>query len=340
MKSSEVGGTQYDSPSEHSEGVVGVNYDAVDVPDWFIEPGEEHGYRPWQHTPLRPYDASMSPHQQALYAAFERLATAPIPPDMSPAVAHLIHLDFLTGSARRQTECQSNFEAWRTHHPDEYAAITQDEGLRWLLGEALTGHANPASLLRLLEHAPSLPSLDLQVLTTPFGYRRHNIPAMRAELAETVHSIGGELFESPVATHEPMIAVHRLDQHGSDQDELGVIVTQKQLVGAYTYGPNKENDIFIMERQAYVMLTDSKSGFSEDIAKLLRTVSGKDPRFKKIKDYVSDRITKREGLIPTSTMVYAYREVKKQESQPGVYSAEIQEARREAAMAQIALSNE
>jgi hypothetical protein len=338
MKSYELGGTQ-DQPSLAGfERPLDIDYDVVDLPDWFKEPGEEYGYRPWQHTPLRPYDEPVRAHQRALYAAFERLATEPVPPDTHPGIARLVHLDFMTGNARRQTECQANFETWRVEHANEHEKLGHDDELKWLLGEAKAGHASPASLLRLLEHAPSLPSLDLQVLTTPFGYRRHNVPAMRAELKDDVEAIGGELYDVPIATHAPRVAVHRLDRDApEDKSELGLMATQKHLIGSYSCGADGKDDIYIMQRDAYVVRADADSGFSGEIIKLLRTVPDKDPRFKQIQDYVGQRIEKSQGIIPTSTMVYAFRKVERPAAERAEYMHEIEEARREAAMAKLAI---
>ena len=339
MKSHESGGTRPHPSPEPLERPVEFDYDVIDLPKWFKEPGEEYGYRPWQHTPLRPYDEPVREHQRALYTAFEKLATKPVPPDTHPGIARLVHLDFMTGNARRQTECQANFETWREEHPDEYEKLENDDEFRWLLGEAKAGHANPATLLRLLEHAPSLPSLDLQVLTTPFGYRRHNIPAMKAELKDNIESIGGELYEAPITAHAPRVAVHRLDRDGSRDSELGLIVTQKQFVGEYNCNPESNDIVKIMQRDAYVVRADSNSGFSKEMIKVLRTVPDKDARFKQVQDYVAGRIEKRQGVIPTSTMVYAFRTVERPEIKRVDYIEEIHEARRQAALAKLAVDN-
>lgn len=338
MTSHELGGTQSDSPLEQNEGLIHVDddYDNVDLPEWFVEPGSEHGYRPWQHTPLTPYDEPVKQHQLALYNAFQRLALQPIPPDTDEGIAHLVHLDFMAGNAHRQAQSQSNFEHWKQNYPEEYEAVHANDELFWLLGEAKTGHANPASLLKILAAAPSLRSLDLQVLTTPFGYRRHNLPAMRAELVETVESIGGELLDAPLKTHVPKIAVHVLTDHEErDCGERGLIVTQKQLIGGYMHDEGAD-PIFIMERQAYVVRTDEASGFSNQILELLRTTPAKDPSFAKVREYVMDRIETNTGVIPTSTMVYAYRMHEDKKSEPAHIPA-IVDARREAALGQAAI---
>ena len=315
------------------QGAVEVNYDSVDMPSWFKEPGEEYGYRPWQHTPLKPYNDPVRSHQQALYKAFERLATEPIPPDTHPRIAHLVHIDFMSGNVRRQAHSQANYEGWRASHPHEYEALKADDELEWLLGEAKMGHANPASLLKLLAAAPSLPSLDLQVLTTPFGYRRHNMPAMERELIDCVKSVGGVIFDEPALTHEPKIAVHDL---GDGSGDRGLIITQKYMIGGYTADPFDNDLIYIMERQAYVMHASKQTGFPDHIMKLLNTVSTKDERFREVADFIAERIASNEAVIPTSTMVYAHRNIPEQEKPQVEYSPALAEARREARDAELA----
>ena len=305
MKTREPGGIHPSTPFELRKGLVQVDYDTVPLPEWFKEPGEEYGYRPWQHTPLRPYDDPVRAHQQELYKAFERLATEPIPPGLDARIAHLVYVDFMSNNSQRQVESQANYEGWRLDHPEEYDALKANPEMKWLLAEAKDGHANPASLLRLLAAAPSLPSLDLQVLTTPFGYRRHNVPSMKSELRENLESIGGIIFDEPEPFHQTKIGVHH---HEGDATSRGLIVTQKNMVGAYSHEPTDSDLIYVIEEQGYVIHASTENGFSKRIMKLLSTVSHKDEQFQEVVAFVDEYIAA-HTVIPTATTVYAYRDI-------------------------------
>ena len=279
----------------------------VDAPAWFREPGAELGYRPWQHTPLRPYSGHVIPHQKGLYDAFEALTDSPQPPTLDEGITRLVHMDFMMGNARRQTECAANFGAWIASHSDEYDAIEADPEQRWLLHEAMTGHAHPAGLLKIMASAPSLKSLDLQVLTMPYGYRSQYLQAMRQEMKQALEAVGGEYFDQPIDVRLPKIASHPLEIYTDTMDRRGLLVTDKRQVGRYLPEGESDKTVRIIERRTYVIDADPKQGYSSDALAGLHSRDSSDT-YVAATHYINELIdTDSPLVIPTSVMVYACR---------------------------------
>lgn len=301
---------QHDSHPSTDEGdFLREHFDGVPLPKWYREPGESTGHKPWQHTPLTPYAPEVIGHQTELYDAFYHLAIEPYPRDIDETLKDLIILDYMSGNARRQAQCDANFYHWKTAHPDELAAIEADEELSWLLGEAKHGYGTPASLLKLMMSAPSLKSLDLQVITTPYGYRREHIPAMNEELKLAVDAVGGHYFAVPFGISGQLSAsLHNSDpDHPEDPSKYALIVIDKKLVAtcdAPNANPNFTDEIKIIQREAFVV--DLNHGRFHN---LIRKYDADPSIFKKeeVQEQVRAIIAEKQGVIPTSTMVYAYR---------------------------------
>lgn len=311
----------------------------IDAPDWFHEPGAELGYRPWQHTPLRPYSDDVIPHQKGLYSAFEALTDSPQPPTLDEGITRLVHMDFMMGNARRQTECAANFGAWIAGHSDEYDAIEADPEQRWLLHEAMAGHAHPAGLLKIMASAPSLKSLDLQVLTMPYGYRSLHLPAMRQEMKQALEGVGGEYFDQPIDIRLPKIASHPLEIYTDAMDRRGLLVTDKRQVGHYLPDGESGETIRIIERRAYVIDADPGQGFSVDALAGLHTRNTSN-EYVAATHYIDELIDTGSPLVvPTSTMVYARRpkEVRERAGAPlsQEYRDEAQEIARQLGMTSV-----
>lgn len=302
--------TQHDSHPSNVEGDF-LRDDGLTapLPKWYREPGEDDGYKPWQHTPLMPYSPDVIGHQNELYGAFYHLAIEPYPADLDETIRDLVVLDYMSGNARRQAQCAANFNYWVENHPDELAVIEQDEELNWLLGEAKHGYGTPASLLKLMMAAPSLKSLDLQVITTPYGYRRQHLPEMEQELIAAVESVGGHYFTVPFGmSTQPNISFHNSDpDNPDDPSKYALIVTDKHLL-ATCGAPNKDplytDEIKIVQREAFVI--DINHGRFHN---LIRKFDA-DPdavNHEVFKEQIRTLIAEKDGIIPTSTMVYAHR---------------------------------
>lgn len=286
------------------------------TPDWFREPGIERGYRPWQHTPLRPFSENVSPHQNELHQVFEGLTFSPAPENLHKELQELVHIDFMTGNARRQIECAANFEAWVAEHPEELEAIESNQEMCWLLHEAIAGHGHPASLLRLMAIAPSLKSLDLQVLTMPYGHRSEHLGNMRDEMRMTLNALGGVYFTEPVDVHLPAVSIHPFDDYEISKRRRGLIVVDKRHIGRYLPDGESGETVHVKERRAFVVDADTQNGFSPDAFIWLHSPHDS-VEYEEGLHYIDELIeTESPLVIPTSTMVYACRPTKLVRSEP------------------------
>lgn len=287
-------------------------YPRPETPEWFDEPGGVYGYAPYGHTPLDPYGSSeVIKHQNYFKDQIGALAQTP-PREYPDHIVEIFNLDFQAGIHHRETKSMANFNDWLTNHPDEVDAIQHEPTLNWYLGEALAGRGKPGGLLRILQHAPSMRSLDLQVLTTPYGYRREHIPEMRKQLREAVVGIDG--YYNAEGTIEPekiKIAPHfGINDEGLPQLDA-ILATYKRRVGVFYADTEHQTDaINIVERHAIVMSVDEASGFPQDIVNLYTTATDRNDNRQRATKRVSDLILAQEPnefMTPNSIMTYAYR---------------------------------
>lgn len=296
-----------------SERSISGTFEIPDLPEWFEEPGEKLGYVPWQHTPLDPFSTEMRGHQAELRASFDRLAEAAPPGLKNRGYEKLVRLDLMSGMTMREAQCAANFHDWADNHPGEVEKLLDDPGTKRLLLEALAGLGSARGQLELLQHAPSLRSLDLQVLTTPLGYRRQHAAAMRQELREALRSLGAIIYEAPqwIESHPPKIASDPARRIHASSDPLGLLVTYKRKVAELIDPTNPNSVIAVMEREAWLVPTSIESGFSQDIAfDMWRSPSWAHtmPRFAaQVQRYVMGRIGREQGVIPLSIATYATR---------------------------------
>lgn len=304
------------NPEHHSVVYESANagiFEVPTLPSWFHEPGIEDTYRPWQHTPLAPYSDQVRGHQAELREVFERLADTPPSHLAHQGLELLVRLDFMSGMAVRETQCAANFHDWVDNHPDELAALREDPDMEWLIGEGLAGHGSARGQLEILRRAPSLRSLDLQVLSTPFGYRYQHIEAMHQELREALQMVGATIYEELqwLDGHPPKIAVDpSRPLHGST-DSHGLLVTYKRKVAELADPMHSDSTIEVLERESWLLPTGAESGFSQDIAQSLH----REPSWQRTKPglaaqvqrYVLRRIEARQGSIPLGVATYAKR---------------------------------
>ena len=306
------------NPEHHSVVYESANagmFEIPTLPHWFHEPGIEDTYRPWQHTPLDPYSDQVRGHQAELREVFERLADTP-PPDMAYlGLELLVRLDFMSGMAIRETQSAANFHDWIDNHPDEFAALREDPDMEWLLGEGLAGHGSARGQLEILRRAPSLRSLDLQVLSTPFGYRYQHVEAMHEELQQALQMVDATIYKELqwLDDHPPKIAVDPSRSIYGSAESRGLLVTYKRKVAELPDPMHDDATIEVLERESWLVPTGPESGFSQDIALSLQ----REPSWRRTKPgfaaqvqrYVMRRIDGRQGAIPLGVATYAKRTV-------------------------------
>lgn len=288
-------------------------FEIPQLPDWFREPGIEDAYRPWQHTPLDPYSRYVREHQAALRDTFRQLAMAPPPQYRGRDLEELVDLNILAGMATRETLCMANFNDWTSRHPDELDALRSDSDMEWLLGEGLTGHGSARGLLEILRRAPSLRSLDLQVLTTPFGYRYEYIESMRRELHEALADLEATVYEEPqwLDGHPPKIAIDPSRRAQPGGSARGILVTFKRKVAEVANSTNSGEPIVVLQREAWLLPTHRGSGFSPEMLDVMWNEPSWEHTMKEFaadaRDYVMQKIAFRHGAIPLSVATYATR---------------------------------
>lgn len=322
----------FDRPGQ----LLAGEFSAPELPKWFQEPGAGKDYIPWRHTPLEPYMDAARPHQDDVRETFVRVASCPPSRYDELGLEELVAVDFLAGMTHRETKCDINYNNWADRHSAELDAIIDDLDLQWLLGEGLDGHGTPGGQLKLLLHAPSLRSLDLQVLTTPFGYRYQHVPAMREELLGALRELKATIYEQPRAIdgHPPRISPDPLRsnyrQGTPDENTLGspnslaglsafknsgrgILVTSKLKIAEIPeISGHGSEGISVVERQVWLVLTTKSVGFDERIAAMMWGnpcwQEGESPDFvKNVTAYILAHTGVDPGSIPLSTMTYAYR---------------------------------
>lgn len=306
--SQEISTRHYEADfSPRSVDIFDADFVVHPTPGWFVEPGL-HEHVPWQHTPLRPYEGKGAAQLRNMMRALQSLIDN-VPDSVDPRLAGVIETDFLSGKARRETACAGNFQGWEDSisGSSELAMLEQDEKLSWFLGEALDGHASPGGLLELLRNAPSLHSLDLQVLTTPYGNRMEHREEMRRQLDRSVHDVGGKIYEQAPPAKPLQFAVQPL---GGKQNECAVLVTQKRRISELT-DVNGEM-IYINERQVCMLPLLEKDG-NGDAARMMMSELPLEAQ-PGVRDFLLKKITNERIAIPLSAMVYAYRELPEYET--------------------------
>lgn len=285
------------------------------LPEWFREPGTEASYRPWQHTPLDPYSSDVRGHQIELGDAFYQLAVTPPPELQDTGLEQLVSLDFLAGMTLRETRCKENYNDWVQNHPEELVALRSDSVMEWLIGEGLAGHGSARGQLEILRRAPSLKSLDLQVLTTPFGYRSQYLPEMRSELYEALQAVGATVYSEPqwLDKKPPKIAVDPTCPVNSELYPRGLLVTFKRKIAELDDVSHEDASIAVIVREAWLVPTHIGSGFPRDILDTMRrepsweSLDQMKPFAAQVQELVVHMITHNEGVIPLSVATFATR---------------------------------
>ena len=292
-----------------SEGLVSP------VPENFVEPGRGFDYTPWHHTPNHPYDENTWKHQSFVKQQLEDLANHPPIDDLPAGFTDFVIDDLRAGFNAREVNAYTNFADWESKHRNELEQIKSDEELNWLYGEALNGHGNPGGLLKLLVAARSLRSIDLQALSTPFGYRREYAPAMQYELSEALrHHPHGTILPRNQKNYydEPKISpVRYYPSNGDDKVPTALFLTHKRRVG-FVYDGDKHPDdmIHVVERNSEVVRLDHLSELGRFAVSVLETepVKVSDTDYMRMRDYLLERVERRDGVYRSSTTVYAFRE--------------------------------
>ena len=288
-------------------------FEIPQLPDWFREPGIDDAYRPWQHTPLDPYSGQMKTHQAALRDTFRQLAMSPPLAYRSHDLEELVDLNILAGMATRETLCKANFNDWQTNHLDELEALRNDPVMEWLLGEGLAGHGSARGQLEILRRAPSLRSLDLQVLTTPFGYRYEYVDDMRGELLQALDDLDAMVYDEPqwLDGHPPKIAVDPSRRAHTGGAPRGILVTFKRKVAEVADSARNGESIIVLQREAWLLPTHRGSGFSPEVLDVMWNEPSWEHTMKEFAtdayDYVMQKIALRHGAMPLSVATYATR---------------------------------
>jgi hypothetical protein len=286
------------------------------LPEWFHEPGETLGYIPWQHTPLDPFDTlgiGIQEHQAELRTALNGLIDTPLPYLEHRGFEKLVRLDFLSGMTMREAQCSANFHAWADGHPEELQVVLDTPRLKAMLDQGIKGYGTALSQLELLCAAPSLESLDLLVLTTPYGYRRQHLPAMHDELRQALESLAATIYTEPqwLPDHPPKIAVDPTLRVHSSADPRGLLVTFKRKVAELPDPVHADSMIEVLERESWLVPTSAESGFSQDIIFSMwrePTWQRTKPRLAaQVQRYVMGRIERQQGVVPLAVATYARR---------------------------------
>ncbi|MEO8691532.1 MAG: hypothetical protein ABI397_01985 [Candidatus Saccharimonas sp.] len=297
-------------------------FDVPRMPRWFIEPGEgEHPRLPWSPTMLRPYAEGMQGYRASARETFMRLISEPPEGLRGEGLERLVAFDFNIGAEHRETKTSESFLAWETNHPKELAAIRANSELKWLLGEGLTGHGTPGGLLKLLLNAPSLESLDLQVLSMPYSYRLQHMKAMQEQMFGALEELGADVYEAPehIEGHPARISPDPSRQIGVLEPGKGVLVTIKQSIAHIPElaKPGAETEaklgsgITVAVRQSWLIRTSVASGFSQEYAKAIWEQPYRGHRFEdlpeELAEYVLGRLDLDTAAVLLSVMTYAYR---------------------------------
>lgn len=300
---------------EFNDQPVAGGFEIPELPEWFQEPGADNYYRPWQHTPLDPYSAEVRGHQAELRESFEKLAdTAPASLAMR-GLETLVRLDFMSGMITREAQSAANFHDWVNNHAEELLKLQEDPEAAWLLGEGLAGHGSARGQLELLCRAPSLRSLDLQVLSTPFGYRRQYVEQMHRELHDALQDMDASIYDEPqwLENHPPKVIMDPSRNIHLNADGKALLVTYKRKVAEVADPASQESTLSVLEREAWLVLTDLESGFSQDILQEIQRspswAQSKPTFMEYVTRYVMGRVERGQEVIPLSIATYASRRI-------------------------------
>lgn len=292
-----------------------IDYDKVPLPEWFIEPGEEFGIAPWQHTPLDPFEDDTMEQFDKIRYSLSRLSRLPVPADLSWPVKHAMMNEFDAGLNLRRMTTHSNVGGWEEQYTDEFQYIYQDPRLSDIYERAKRGYAQIPELLLLLESAPSLNGLDLAVLSTPYGYRREHLAEMRSIVQSAIKERDGLTF-GKAHYKKPRINIPiPSSKEGADT----IIATRRRLVGILKGAADEPSvgRILVIERGVYVIDLNTERGFPVKILDGIRSAENdEDPAFIKAKDGLRDIImksTKEPYIIPAMASIYAYHDCGKEE---------------------------
>ena len=264
------------------------------LPDWFVEPGIDAERKPWGHTPFRPYVDGVREQQLASMGALSDLITGCDDALFDDHVKDVVLRDMLAGMSHRETKLDANFSHWERQHPDERAIFDTDEALKWQLGEGLDGHGTVDGLLSVLNSAPSLRSLDLQVLSTPFGYRGQYLPKMEAELAAGLSKLDADIHDQPIPVGRVYVANHWSEKNHNDdvQQNAQILVRKQEVATIPDASPRSISElIHIVRRESWLALPAERGSDLEAV--------------------LTNRIHRQIGVVALSTMILAYRDMPK-----------------------------